>query len=119
MFFIPIIGLSVPTSTNPSPLKVNVFPLADICILLVLSPVQDATAIAIPQGLISAVFGGVNIDHYPSISQSAAVAFTNGTFTLLGSIFNGYQCVALAYTLSVPAVPVPVSLRGTLLLRFT
>ncbi|KAA6355554.1 MAG: hypothetical protein EZS28_048919, partial [Streblomastix strix] len=33
---------------------------------------------------------------------AAAVAFTNGTFTLLGSTFNGCQCVALEYTLDVP-----------------
>ncbi|KAA6387245.1 MAG: hypothetical protein EZS28_017230 [Streblomastix strix] len=46
------------------------------------------------------------------ISLAAAVAFTNGTFAVVGSTFNGCQCVALAYTLAMPAVPVPVSFCG-------
>ncbi|KAA6400598.1 MAG: hypothetical protein EZS28_003874 [Streblomastix strix] len=66
--FIPANDQFVVKLANQLPLNVNVFPSADIYKPLILSPAQDVTATIKPQGLISAVFGGVNIVHYPSIS---------------------------------------------------
>ncbi|KAA6389614.1 MAG: hypothetical protein EZS28_014860 [Streblomastix strix] len=45
------------------------FPSALIYNPLVLSPAQDATAIAKPQGLLIELLEGVNIDHYPAIAR--------------------------------------------------
>ncbi|KAA6394262.1 MAG: hypothetical protein EZS28_010211 [Streblomastix strix] len=46
---------------------------------------------------------------------AAAVAFTSGTFAILGSTLRGCQCVALVYILAVPATPAPVSFRAQVL----
>ncbi|KAA6375973.1 MAG: hypothetical protein EZS28_028499 [Streblomastix strix] len=53
------------------------------------------------------------------VPLAAAVTFTSGTFAVVGSTFNGCQCVALAYIFAISAVPLPVSFSGTSLLRFT
>ncbi|KAA6338696.1 MAG: hypothetical protein EZS28_052677, partial [Streblomastix strix] len=102
---------------HPPPLLLQV--LDNFESIVVVSPLAQSISVANPPDLINlvAVIFPSYVNYYgwtwsfllqkSLVPLAAAVAFTNGTFAVVGSTFNGCQCVVLAYILAVPAVPVP------------